>query len=156
MIGREAQGVDMQSARIIIRGDFIRHFLKAGISFPNFMNRTSDRAGPFFLFVLLAAAFIPSLLLEFDSSRLVSAIEEALGRLAIPIQFILADRDAPPAALPSSIGPARLVSIGYSASLASDMPPPGLVSRLPMMPGSGAYRWPPGSASSPRAPPRQA
>ncbi len=115
-----------------------------------------DRAGPFLLLVLLAAAFIPSLFLEFDASRLVSAIEEALGRLAIPIQFVLPARESPPAALPTAIGPALIVSIGYSASPASDAPLPGLAERLLFSPGSSLCRWPPGPASSPRAPPAQA
>ena len=60
-----------------------------------------DGAGPVFLFMLLGAGFVPSLLGQFDMDRLLRALQAAITALARPSPaFVAADQ--------SPTGPSRL------------------------------------------------
>lgn len=54
----------------------------------------ADRPGPLLLALLLAGAFVPSLLIEFDLGRLLKSIGEALGRSPSGVRLVLPAGDA--------------------------------------------------------------
>ena len=115
-----------------------------------------DRTGPILLLFLLAGAFLPSVFIEFDLARLVSALADAMSRNAAPILVLLPSSEAPPAELQGLQGRGQLqVSTQIEGDSAARLPPPRDSRLVPAEPRSPrAVDWPPGPGQSPRAPPR--
>ena len=113
-----------------------------------------ERAGILFLVAILAAAFVPAVLTEFDAPSLLRAIAAAM---AVPAHsaHLLPARDSPPATLPEVVPPPSLMAEGAGPTISAEKASPG---PLPFPLASDPFlpQGPPGTLPSPRAPPRSA
>ncbi len=96
-----------------------------------------DRAGPLFLFVLLVSAFVPSVLSEVDTARLLRILEDALAALAKPNPCF---ESGEPRQLSACLDSPTILQV-------SDSPMPALVLASASTPGAAAR---PGRASKAR------
>ncbi len=115
------------------------------------------RTGPLFLLVLIAAAFLPSLFIDFGGQRLAAQIASALAR--IPSQAASGpDLRRPTGDMDgASLSPAVFQVAAAANEGTATVPPSASPARLfsfaSVLPG---LEWPPGRVASPRAPPHRA
>jgi hypothetical protein len=112
-----------------------------------------DRAGPVLLLFLLASAFLPSVFIEFDISRLFAAIDRAMARETAPVRLVLPAKSESPTALADIEASGLVVSVEARDGLACARPDSYPGRYLSSILRESFPEWPPGPASSPRAPP---
>jgi len=113
-----------------------------------------ERAGILFLVAILAAAFFPAVLTEFDSAALLKAVASAMAQARLPERIAPAG-EGQPATIPETIVcPTLLAESPTATSPTTEASPDPLDVLSPSDPP--CPQGPPGLLPSPRAPPRAA
>jgi len=111
-----------------------------------------ERAGILFLVAILAAAFFPAVLTEFDSAALLKAVAAAMAQSKLPERISPAS-EGQPATIPEIlVRPTLLAESPTATSPTTEASPDPLDVVSPS--DAPCPQGPPGLVPSPRAPPR--